>query len=271
MKNSEKEPVAILYDSPEGQLGSVLFGGHLHWGYWDQSTATTDFVFAADRLTKIMIEKTNIAAGQKFIDLGCGVGLAARELAKARNCYVEGITISSFQQKSAVAQTLAIGMQNQVNFIHGSALDIPRSNETYDGGWFFESIFHMGHRKALKEASRVLKLGATLVLTDLPTLLSTTSEFKSFAYQHIHSNFIALEDYPKLLFETGFELLQIDDITANVMPWLVPKFKETIAKNKQKIYSIIPNITEKAIENWIYLFEYMSKNLGYILLTARKL
>lgn len=270
MGNASAPEVAEMYDSPEGQLGPILFGGHLHWGYWDQASADADFATAAERLTKLMIDTTGIGAGQKFIDLGCGVGLAARKLAQVRQCRVEGITISRFQQQSASAQALAAGMQDQVSFMHGSALEVPRPDQTYDGGWFFESIFHMGHRAALHEASRLLKPGALLSLTDLPLLPGTTDEFKAFAQQHIHSSFISLEAYPALLAETGFELVAINDITANVMPWLVPKFRETLERHHQQIQDTVPGITEKTIDDWIYLFEYMSENLGYIILTARK-
>jgi cyclopropane fatty-acyl-phospholipid synthase-like methyltransferase len=271
MLGSEPEQVATLYDSPEGQLGPNLFGGHLHWGYWDENNAEDNFAAAADKLAQIMIDKAQIQEGQRFIDLGCGVGQPAMKLAKAKGCSVDGITISKFQQQSATSRAQAEGMQDRLRFIHGSALDIPSEDQTYDGGWFFESIFHMGHRDALLEANRVLKPGATLVLTDLPILPATTEEFKAFVQQHIHSSFIAKEDYPVLMAETGFELVGIDDITENVMPWLVPKLKETLAEHKQEITELFNDAADKAIDDWVYLFEYMSENLGYMVVTARKL
>lgn len=271
MSGSESEQVATLYDSPEGQLGPILFGGHLHWGYWDENNADDSFAAAADKLAQIMIDKAQIQAGQRFIDLGCGVGQPAMKLSKAKGCSVDGITISKFQQQSATSRAQAEGMQEKLRFIHGSALDIPSEDQAYDGGWFFESIFHMGHRDALLEANRVLKSGATLVLTDLPTLPNTTEDFKAFVQQHIHSSFIAKEDYPDLMAETGFELIGIDDITENVMPWLVPKLKETLAEHKQKITELFNDAADKAIDDWVYLFEYMSENLGYMVVTARKL
>ncbi len=271
MPDSESNQVATLYDSPEGQLGPILFGGHLHWGYWDQANADDNFAAAADRLAQIMIDKTQIQSGQRFVDLGCGVGQPAMKLAKAKDCYVDGVTISGFQQRSATERAVAEGMQDKLSFIHGSALEIPKEDNHYDGGWFFESIFHMGHREALLEAGRVLKPGATLVLTDLPTLPTTTDEFNAFVQQHIHSSFIPQQDYPALMAETGFELIGIDDITENVMPWLVPKLKETLDEHKQAIEDLAIENVEKAIDDWLYLFEYMSENLGYILVTARKL
>jgi ubiquinone/menaquinone biosynthesis C-methylase UbiE len=271
-ETAEAEPggVAGLYDSPEGQLGPILFGGHLHWGYWDEAHAADDFATAADRLAQIMIDKTRIEAGERFIDLGCGVGQPAVKLAKTKGCSVDGITISKFQQESATARAKAEGLADRLHFIHGTALALPCEDQTYDGGWFFESIFHMGHREALAEAARVLKPGATLVLTDLPLLPSTTAEFMAFVRQHIHSSFVAKEDYPRLLADAGLELLQIDDITANVMPWLVPKLKDAIDQHRGKVDEVMGANAEKAIDDWLYLFEYMGENLGYMVVTARR-
>jgi cyclopropane fatty-acyl-phospholipid synthase-like methyltransferase len=270
MTRAEPNGVATLYDSPAGQLGPILFGGNLHWGYWDAATADASFADAADRLAQIMIDKTSIGEGQRFIDLGCGVGVPAIKLAKAKGCFVDGITISGFQQQSATERAEAEDLNDKLRFIHGSALEIPSEDHAYDGGWFFESIFHMGHRDALREASRVLSPGATLVLTDLPTLPGTTEEFKDFVREHIHSGFVSQDDYPALMAEAGFELTGIDDITANVMPWLVPKLRETIDEHKERVAELIGDNVEKAIDDWVYLFEYMSENLGYMLVTARK-
>lgn len=270
MTGGAPEQVATLYDSPEGQLGPVLFGGHLHWGYWDRGSAEASFAEAADRLAQIMIDKTEIRAGERFVDLGCGVGQPAIKLAHARGCLVDGITISGFQQRSATERAKAEGLDDRLRFLHASALSIPSEDAAYDGGWFFESIFHMGHRDALREAGRVLKPGATLVLTDLPTLPSTSEDFLSFVDEHIHSRFVARDAYPALMAEAGFELVGVDDITENVMPWLVPKLKEAIAAHRAEVDAAMGDKAEEAIDEWVYLFEYMSENLGYVVVTARR-
>ena len=48
----------------------------------------------------------------------------------------------------------------------------------FDGGWFFESIFHMGHSLALKEAHRVLKPGAELLIADVVDIGTMTEDDK---------------------------------------------------------------------------------------------
>jgi cyclopropane fatty-acyl-phospholipid synthase-like methyltransferase len=265
---SETEAVAQMYDSPEGQLGPIMFGGHLHWGYWDDDNADDNFPQAADKLAQLMIARTDIKPDQRFCDLGCGVGMPAMKLARAKGCYVDGVTISQFQQENATSRAQAEGLQERTKFLHANALHVPCEDHVYDGGWFFESIFHMGHRDALREASRILKPGATLLLTDLPTLPTTTDEFMQFVNQHIHSHFVAKEDYPALLDEAGFDLVEMWDISNNVMVPLVPKFKATLANHQQDIAA--SGATDKAIDDWIYTFEYMSENLGYMLVTAKK-
>lgn len=270
MQAAELEKVATLYDSPGGQLGPILFGGHMHWGYWDEASAGADFAAAADRLAQIMIDKTEIGPGQRFVDLGCGVGGPAMRLAEARGCSVEGITISRFQYESATERAQAAGLQDQLRYIHGSALAVPVEDQRYDGGWFFESIFHMGHRAALEEAGRVLKPGALLLLTDLPTLPVTTDDFRAFVREHIHSSFVAKEDYPGLMAEAGFELVEIQDITENVMPWLVEKLKKSLDDHMETVVGMFGEETEQVIDDWLFMFEYMSENLGYMVVTARK-
>lgn len=271
MNQDEFKRVAPLYDSPAGQLGPLLFGGHLHWGYWDEAHSDDDFATAAERLTQMMIERCRIGPGQRFVDLGCGVGLPAQRLAQATGCRVDGITISAYQQREATERAKNAGLQAQLRFIHGTALAIPGGEATYDGGWFFESIFHMGHRAALKESARVLKPGATLLLTDLPTLPHTTDEFLSFAEQHIHSSFLPLAHYPRLLEEAGFGLVEIEDITPNVMPWLVSKLREALELHADAVSAAMGGEVEKAVDDWLYLFEYMGENLGYVIVNARRL
>ncbi|KJV07917.1 SAM-dependent methyltransferase [Methylocucumis oryzae] len=261
-------PVAELYDSAEGQLGPILFGGHLHWGFWDADNADDDFAGGSEKLAQLMINKTTIGQDEHFCDLGCGVGLPAIKLAQVKHCYVDGVTISGYQQHNATERAAAAGLQERVNFIHASALSIPKPDLSYDGGWFFESIFHMGHKAALKEAARVLKPGATLLLTDLPLLPTATDDFKQFVKQHIHSEFVTQTDYPTLFAEAGFALVECWDITENVMKPLVGKFKQALEQHKDAVAACAD---DKAVDNWVYLFEYMSENLGYVLITARKL
>ncbi|WP_372156779.1 hypothetical protein ACCP96_13350 [Xanthomonas campestris pv. fici] len=118
---------------------------------------------------------------------------------------------------------------------------MPCEDQRYDGGWFFESIFHMGQRAALREANRILKPGALLTLTELPILPTATDDFRRFVFQRIHSSFVAKDEYPQLLDEAGFDLVEIQDITDNVMPMLALKVQEAIDDNIDSIREALNN------------------------------
>ncbi|MBN3884381.1 SAM-dependent methyltransferase [Nostoc sp.] len=261
------EKVAEMYNAPGGQGGHLIFDGQFHWGYWDKKNPDASLGEAADRLTQIMIDKSEISQGERFCDLGCGVGVPAMRIAKAKECFVDAITISKYQYDKAKQLAQEAGMSDRVRFIQGNALEMPCDDATYDGGWFFETIFHMGHREALREAYRILKPGATLLIADLPTRSNITEEFKTFAKEKIHSVFIPKEDYPGLLDEAGFDLIEIDDVTEFVIPPLVPKVKVAF---KQYETEILQYVESQAIDRWVGMFEDMCENLGYMLVKAKK-
>ena len=70
--------------------------------------------------------------------------------------------------------------------------------------------------------------------------------------------------------DAGFELLEIEDVSDNVMPWLEPKLREAVAAHWPEVQHRMGDAAEKAVDNWYYLFEYMAENLGYTIITARK-
>ena len=92
-----------------------------------------------------------------------------------------------------------------------------------------------------------------------------------FVDEHVHSVFVPAAAYDTLLPEAGFEMLQYEDITENVMPMLVDRLDETLKRNDEAVRSAMGEEADKAIDNWLYLFEYMSENLGYSFIRARRL
>jgi ubiquinone/menaquinone biosynthesis C-methylase UbiE len=271
MTDVEQQRIIANYESPQLRAASLMLGGHLHFGYWDSDSAGADLAAAADRLSQLMIERTDVGSNQKLIDIGCGEGQPALKLATAKGCAIDGVTISGQQRKTAATSAQRVGLDDRVCFFQCSALELPFPDRTYDAAWFFESIFHMGHRAALREASRVLKPGAMLLLTDLPVLPNTTEKFMAFAHEYVLGTFVDKADYPRLLEEAGFELLAVDDITDNVMPWMTPKSRQSMEAHKPAIREMVGDNIEQLFDNWLFAMEYMSEQLGYVLVTARKL
>lgn len=267
MSNLNPEKVEQMYDAT-GELGLYLISNNqLHFGYWDKNNPDANLGEAVDRLTQIMIDKSEIHQEESFCDLGCGVGIPAIRIAKEKGCFVDGITISKYQYDQGKKLVEEAGLSAQVRLLHSNALAVPCDDAIYDGGWFFESIFHMGHREALREAYRILKPGATLLIADLVTGPNTTEEFKTFAKEQLHSDHIPKEDYPRLLDEAQFDLIEIDNVTDAMMPFMFPKIK---AGFKQREAEILQYVQREVIDNWLQVFESVCDNLEYILVKAKK-
>jgi cyclopropane fatty-acyl-phospholipid synthase-like methyltransferase len=265
--DSKSKKVAVHYDSAQGRMSAVIYDGHLHLGYWDEETEGGSYAQASARLTKVMIDKTAISPGGRFCDFGCGVGGPAIALTQARDCFVDGLTISAFQQEEATARARAAGLSTRLTFELGDVLANPLAPESYDGGWFFESIFHMGHRAALASAHRVLKPGAQLLIADLTLKRDVEPDFPDYGKRWIAADFVSVSDYPALLDEAGFDLVAVEDVTLHVMRPLASKTAETLAAHRAEIAAALTN---DAVAQALDSYQRMSDNLDYVLVTARR-
>ena len=63
-----------------------------------------------------IIKKLNIKPGQKILDIGCGWGGLAFEIAKQKDCEVTGVSLSENQIKYCKTKAHEKKMDNQVNF-----------------------------------------------------------------------------------------------------------------------------------------------------------
>ena len=117
--------VAEYYESVENRLWDILTGGHIHLGYWDETNNEASFKEGTLKLTQEMIHLTSIAKGQRFCDIGCGLGLPAILLAQTKGCYVDGVTISAYQQKEAENRAKQSGVEDLTKFWSADALYLP--------------------------------------------------------------------------------------------------------------------------------------------------
>jgi ubiquinone/menaquinone biosynthesis C-methylase UbiE len=259
--------VRRMYESKEVKAGEIISDGFLHYGYFDDTNRDASLAQGSERFTRILMERTPVSEGQRFCDIGCGVGVPALILAQARRCYVDGVTVSGDQQREATRRAAEQGLSKGVRFFQASALQLPFASGYYHGGWFFESIFHMGHLPALREAHRVLKPGAILLLADLTINEDATPEFEAFARGAVHSSYIRISEYPGVLADAGFELLDLTEVTKQVSAPFPEKFREAFETHRS---AVLQYVDESSIRQWLAIHEELSRSLGYVIVTARK-
>lgn len=96
--------------------------------------------------------------GVKILDAGCGKGRYLRHLAEKTNFTLYGVDCSA-KVMGAIPENIITA--------HGSLLDIPFANATFDFVYTIEALEHAVHIDgALRELLRVLKPGGTLLIID---------------------------------------------------------------------------------------------------------
>ena len=104
-----------------------------------------------------IIKKLNIKKNQKVLDIGCGWGGLALEIARKTDCEVTGITLSENQLKYATQKAKELNLDNQVKF---KLIDYRELNEKFDrivSVGMFEHVGRKFYKKFFKQVERLLK------------------------------------------------------------------------------------------------------------------
>lgn len=82
----------------------------------------------------------NLRPGMRVLDVGCGVGGPAREIAQFTDCQIIGLNNNDFQIQRARKYTQKAGLENQVSFVKG---DFMKLSEQFGEGYFDAGMFEL--------------------------------------------------------------------------------------------------------------------------------
>ena len=113
-----------------------------------------------------IIKKLNIQQNQKVLDIGCGWGSLAIDIAKSANCEVTGITLSQNQFDYCVKKAKKLNLENQVTF---KLIDYRELNEKFDrivSVGMFEHVGRKFYKRFFSQIERLLNdNGVSLIHT----------------------------------------------------------------------------------------------------------
>ena len=113
-----------------------------------------------------IIKKLNIKPNQKVLDIGCGWGSLAIDIAKSNNCEVTGITLSENQFNYCVKKAKKLNLENQVTF---KLIDYRQLDEKFDrivSVGMFEHVGRKFYKNFFKKIDNLLNdYGVSLVHT----------------------------------------------------------------------------------------------------------
>ena len=103
-----------------------------------------------------IIKKLNIQPNQKILDIGCGWGSLAIDIAKSTNCEVTGITLSENQLVHCIKKVKELNLENQVTF---KLMDYRELEEKFDrivSIGMFEHVGRKFYKKFFRQIEKLL-------------------------------------------------------------------------------------------------------------------
>lgn len=176
-----------------------------------------EFHIGGRAATQYVLAKVPLAKEQHVLDVGCGIGGAARYLASAHGCRVTGIDLTPEYIDAANALTQRVGLADRVRFEAASALDLPFEDGSFDAAITFHVAMNIKDRPALyRETARMLKPGATFCVYDVMKGRSDGVRYPApWADTPETSHLTSPDEMQGLLKEVGFSVVDVEDRTAH--------------------------------------------------------
>lgn len=169
-----------------------------------------EFHIGARQATIDFAAQLSLRRGMRLLDIGCGLGGAARYFADEHGCHVVGIDLT--HEFVEVANSLArrVGLASMVSYQQRSALDLPFATDSFDGAYMLHVGMNIADKRKLFAGVRaVLKTGGFFGIYDLMRTGDGELAFPLPWAPSAETSFVSdAAGYRGLLEATGFELVK---------------------------------------------------------------
>lgn len=158
----------------QGGLVRAIIAGLAALGKTPRSVAIDDlgpvdeFHIGGRSATEELMRQLELGRDLQVLDVGSGLGGPARFVASRYGCRVTGIDLTAEFVETARALSEWTGLDAQLRFHHGSALDTPFADAAFDRAYMVHVGMNIPDKRALfTEVARVLKPGGIFAVYDV--------------------------------------------------------------------------------------------------------
>jgi len=135
------------------------------WG-WGQSfhfavrSKTETFHQSIARHQHWLAAQMGLKRGMNVLDVGCGVGGPALEIARFTECHVTGLNINEYHIQRGTARAKSLKLDHLCKLVHGDFMKLPFEDNSFDAVYQIEATAHAPSKEGVyAEIFRVLKPG----------------------------------------------------------------------------------------------------------------
>ena len=207
---------------------------------WAQSfhfcrfAAGEPFLQALARHEHYLAHMMGIRDGMSVLDVGCGVGGPAREIAKFAGVNITGLNNNDYQIERATAAAAKDGLTKQLKFVKGDFMQMSFPDNSFDAVYAIEATVHAPSLEGVySQIFRVLKPGGVFGVYEW--LMTEKYDNDNARHREVRlgieqgdgiSNMVKIPEALKAIRAAGFELEFHDDLahrqTGDVAPWYYP-------------------------------------------------
>jgi SAM-dependent methyltransferase len=197
--------------------------GHLHFGYWRWPIAPWDRRSMLDEMVHQVVQSLMPRKGDRYADLGCGYGAAARLVARSYDVHVDAFSIVPEQVKEGRERAVQLGCNDLVSMHLRDMRNTQLPNACMQGAYALESwCYGKDETKAdaIQEAARILEPGASLAVVD-GFVVRPADGIRASLLRMVEHGW-ALECFPRIkpflaaLERNGFHRIEVKDLSGRV-------------------------------------------------------
>ncbi len=265
------EAVRDHYDSL-AFIYRTFWGDHIHHGLFSDEDDTPEEaqVRMVDYCFALAAKESPWSLPRRMVlDVGCGHGGTAIQLAGSYECKVVGVTISEKQARLARENIRRASVEGLVSIIVDNADSFHPPVESFDVVWTMESSEHFMDKAAYfrKVASSLFPSGRLLLAAWTGSMAS--ERVRAVAQAFLCPELLTAQQYADLIEAAGLRIVAQEDLTTRVIrTWEICRERARLAA---PALPLLPAAVREFVAGIdVILDAYRSGDLGYTVLVAEK-